>query len=259
MNLLEYLKKYTTISNTFINDFFSLYSIKTNQNDYIINMHTLAKWLKTAPESLMKTLVKSYTKNIDYTLKKGKSTGGRPSNIVMLTPDCFKRLCMRSTTKKAEEVRTYFIELEKHLDKYKNYIIQSLNKKVGILENNQKTKQNINSGVIYIMKTDLDIEGIYKIGKTTKFKSRLATHNSSHVDDVEVLLVYETNNITEVEKCLKGLLISKQYRKRKEFYQVDLDILKELIQNCDCMALKAKGKPKKFKQTGGFYVALVKN
>jgi hypothetical protein len=78
------------------------------------------------------------------------------------------------------------------------------------------------------MKTDLDIEGIYKIGKTTKIKSRLATHNSSHVYDVEVLLVYETNNITEVEK--KGLLISKQYRKRKEFYKVDLDILKELIQ-----------------------------
>jgi phage anti-repressor protein len=228
MDLLEYLKKYTTISNTFINDFFSLYLLETNQSDYTVNLDTLSKWLKCDKINLKVTLLNSYRKNIDYTIKKQKSTGGRPSELIMLTPDCFKRLCMRSKTKKAEEVRTYFIELEKHLDKYKNYIIQSLNKKVGILENNQKTKQNINSGVIYIMKTDLDIEGIYKIGKTTKFKSRLATHNSLHVYDVEVL-------ITEVEKCLKGLLISKQYRKRKKFYQVDLDILKELIQNCDCI------------------------
>jgi phage anti-repressor protein len=30
---------------------------------------------------------------------------------------------MKSKPKKAEEVRTYFIDLEKHLDKYKNYII----------------------------------------------------------------------------------------------------------------------------------------
>ena len=36
---------------------------------------------------------------------------------------------MLSRTKKAEEVRTYFIELEKLMDKYKNYIIEALNKK----------------------------------------------------------------------------------------------------------------------------------
>jgi len=44
---------------------------------------------------------------------------------------------MRSKTKKAEEIRTYFIELEKYLDEYKNCIIQSLNKKINCLENNK--------------------------------------------------------------------------------------------------------------------------
>jgi phage anti-repressor protein len=42
----------------------------------------------------------------------------------MLTPDCMKRLCMVSKTKKAEEVRSYFIELEKHINQYKDVIIE---------------------------------------------------------------------------------------------------------------------------------------
>ena len=44
----------------------------------------------------------------------------------MLTPDCFKRLCLLSRTKKAEEVRTYFLELEKLIGNYKDYIINGL-------------------------------------------------------------------------------------------------------------------------------------
>ena len=32
------------------------------------------------------TLKNSYTKNLDYTITKGKSTGGRPAEIIMLTP-----------------------------------------------------------------------------------------------------------------------------------------------------------------------------
>jgi phage anti-repressor protein len=43
-----------------------------------------------------------------------------------------------SKTKKGEEVRTYFIELEKLINNYKNYIIEGLKTTVKVLENNQK-------------------------------------------------------------------------------------------------------------------------
>ena len=56
------------------------------------------------------------------------------------------------------------------MNKYKDYIIDALNKKVGVLENNQKTIPNNKNGVIYILKTDKDIIDLYKIGKTQKFK-----------------------------------------------------------------------------------------
>jgi hypothetical protein len=110
---------------------------------------------------------------------------------------------MLSRTKKAEQVRTYFIELEKTLDKYKNHIIESLEKRIIILENNQKPVLNYKSGIIYVLKSNLDIINLYKIGKTKGFKNRIKTHNTSQADNVEIVYVYESEYIDEVEKCQK--------------------------------------------------------
>jgi len=165
---------------------------------------------------------------------------------------------MMSRTKKAEEVRTYFIEIEKLMNKYKNYIIESLDKKIGILENNQKPISNDKNGIIYVLKTDHDIINLYKLGKTKKFKERIRTHNSSHIDNVDIVHIYESNYIDEVEKCLKNVLSTKQYRKRKEFYQIDLDVLKELINTCDKMSLKVRKSNKNIKQEGGYFIMLDK-
>ena len=90
-------------------------------------------------------------------------------------------------------------------------------------------------------------------------KERIRTHNSSHIDNVNVAFIYETKNVDTVEKCLKAILESKQYRKRKEFYQIDLDVLKELIKTCDELTLKVKNHKKKIKQNDIFYIMLDKH
>jgi phage anti-repressor protein len=260
ITLQSFLKKYSSISNTFVDDFFSLYTHETTFNELNINFENLVKWLNIRKDSLKKTLTTSYIKNIDYKIKKVKSkTAGKPREEITITADCCKRLCMLSKTKKAEEVRTYFIEVEKLMNKYKDYIIEALNKKVGVLDNNQKPIPDNKNGVIYILKTDKDIVDLYKIGKTQKFKERIRTHNSSHIDNVDIVHIYETKYIDEVEKCLKNVLATKQYRKRKEFYQIDLDVLKELIKNCDNMSLTVRKINKNIKQEGGFFIMLDKN
>ena len=53
--------------------------------------------------------------------------GGQNKEIILLTSDCFKLLCLRSKTKKAELVRKYYIELEKLIDEYKDIIPSTLN------------------------------------------------------------------------------------------------------------------------------------
>jgi len=261
----EYLKKYSSINSKFIDDFFGLHEYKIDFNDIYIDFDLIVKWLNTRKSDLKATLIKSYIYDIDYNIKKGNSTGGRPSEIIKLSFECFRRLCMLSKTKKAEDVRTYFIDIEKHLNKYKDHLIEILNKKINILEYNQKSINNINKGVIYVLQTDLDIENIYKIGKSKSFKNRIKTHNSSHINNVKIKLVFETDNIDAVEGCLKALLKQYQYKKKKEFYQVDLDLIKKLLKKCDNLTLIRKNTNKNTNrktiesQLGGYFIYLLKN
>jgi phage anti-repressor protein len=260
LSLQDYLKKYSSINNKFIDDFFSLYDVKTSNDDFVINLENIAKWLNCKKFTLNDTIKNTYQINIDYKISKSinqKSTG-RPREEVMITPNCFKRLCMMSRTEKAEEVRSYFIALEDHINKYKGYIIEGLNKKVAKYETELKPQEIQNeSGSIYVLKTTESIEGVYKLGKAKNFKQRLQTHQTSHPEKLDVAYVYETDMIDQVESCLKNLLKTKGYRKRKEFYEIDIDILKTLIKMCECMTLSVRKKTKDIKNEECKYILML--
>ena len=262
ITLGDFLKRYSIISNVFIDQFCGLYDNNINSK-FKVDLETIANWLNTKKGKLKETLVSTYLKNIDYTVKKidtkSVGPGGHNKELIVLTIDSFKRLCMLSRTKRAETVRTYFLQLEELIDKYKDYIIEGLERRNKQLENNQKPKQKDGIGLIYVLKSDKDIDGIYKIGKTKKFKQRLTQHQSSHPDDLEVILTFETQDIDRLESCLKLALKGKQYRHRKEFYEVDIDIIKELISGCESIFEKARSPPKKFKHTGGFFLYITRN
>lgn len=252
-SLQNYLKNFSTINNKFIDDFFSLYTYNTKDDEFVIDLEILVKWLGAQKGTITETLKKSYTKNIDYTEKIIKTgENGRPAEEILLTPDCMKRLCMVSRTKKAEEVRTYFIELEKHIDQYKDAIIEKY------ITNHTPQQKDVKGGVIYILNTDLNLPGVYKIGKTEDFKSRLKTHQSSHVDNIKVVKIYKTTDIDNVETCLKQYLKTRQFKKYKEFYQIDIDDISKLFKVCNNATLSAKKILKKNEQKGGYYIYLTK-
>ena len=73
---------------------------------------------------------------------------------------------------------------------------------------------------------------IYKIGKTKNLKQRLKSHQSPLSDDINILYYFETDDIDSVEKCAKMFMKKFQYRKYKEVYQVNIDIIKDVVSNC---------------------------
>ena len=208
------------------------------------------------------TLTESYVKNIDYKIIKNKPTGlkGKPSETILLTPKCFKLMAMQSRTKKAIEVREYYYELEQVIDQYKEYIIKGLQDKIDTLENNQKPNINPSKGIIYIIQT-ADGIGHYKIGKTINLKKRLNSYNGDKKDDIIPLYIYETDDIDNIEKCVKMYAKQFQYRKYKEIYKTDINVLKILINDCSDFNEKTNLKIKwKGKQDGGnLYIALYRN
>lgn len=207
-------------------------------NEFLIDSEILRKWLKIINRQIFNdTIKRSYRKGIDYKIKKMKreegGSGGHNFEVITLTPETAKKLCLSTKSKIGTQVQQYFLDIEVALYKYKNYIIEGMNKKIQQLENNQKPKVNSNKKIIYVFRalnTDLTL---YKIGKTINSKTRFSSHNSPLANDLEVLFQYETENIDQVESCVKALMKKAQYRKYKEIYRVDLDIIKQVIKNCD--------------------------
>lgn len=232
IGLVNFLKKYATVSNDFIDDFFGLYDY-LNPNNFNVDLDILCNWLKCKKDSLRHTLFNSYTKNIDYKILKNndKKKVGKPLQKIMLTSDTLKLLCMRSRAQKAEQVRNYYLSLEKLIDKYKNYIISGMNEKIKKVENNQKPKVNPSKGIIYIIQTSDEV-GLYKIGRTVNLNKRLNNYNADKADDIVPIFIYETDNVEGVEQCVKGMLKKYQYRKYKEIYQTDINFIKDVINGC---------------------------
>ena len=116
LSLQDYLKKYSSINNKFIDDFFGLYDFKTSNDDFVIDLEHVSKWLNCKKFTINDTIRKTYQLDVDYKISKSinQKPTGRPREEVMITPNCFKRFCMMSRTKKAEEVRRFFIDLEDH-------------------------------------------------------------------------------------------------------------------------------------------------
>lgn len=257
MELVNFLKKYSKISNAFIDDFFGLYDF-SNKYAFSVDLDKLVKWLKTQKDGIKRTLSTSYIKDVDYIIEKntGKKTGsgGHNKETILLTSNCFKLLTMRSSTAKAEQVREYYLELENLIDDYKNYIIEGLNNKIKALENNQKPKVNPRKGVFYILQTSDDAT-LYKIGKTANLKKRLLNYNADKSNDFRPIFVYETDEIDKIESCVKLHMKEYQYRKYKEVYQVNIEIIKKIVNECmkstNKINLIKKYKP--IKQDGGNY------
>lgn len=209
---------------------------KQRNKEYIIDLDLVAKWLKVKKGHLKSTLTTSYEKDVDYVVTEitNKRGSGRKLEKIMLTADCFKFLCMRSKTAKAQMVRAYYVELER---------------------NQRPHDYTKGRGVIYVIKASEKWNSVYKLGRSKDLKTRLRSYGSGKMDDVDVVHVFETEMIEAVERCCKAMLAEKQYRKIKEVYQVDIDIIKSVIRDCAKLALKTHFKLSKPSQhTGGYYM-----
>jgi len=239
MDFQTFITKYSFVNSKFVSDFYKIIKEDYIENfhEFLIDSEILRKWLQlNIRQDFNDTIKHRYKLGIDYrleTIKKSNGRGGHNFEVITLTPEVAKKICLSTNSKKGKDVQQYFIDLEFALYKYKNYIIDGMNQKIKQLENNMKPKINSDKKIIYIFRalnTDMDL---YKIGKTINSKTRFNKHNSPMANDLEVLFQFETENINQVELCIKAYMKKAQYRKYKEIYQVDLDIIKKTIKNCD--------------------------
>lgn len=233
----DFLKKFSDVPSGFIEDFFELSKESYEDDDFAIDLHIVAEWLHVTKGNLKRLLVQHFEKDYDYIINqiKRKNIAGKGANyveIIFITPDCFKELCMLSQTAKAKEVRKYYLSIEKLIRRYHQSIQDKLYKQLGILKTNQRPKNFKNGGVVYILKALNSEIDLYKIGKSKNLKKRLRQYNSGNANDIEPMFILQVSDIDRVEECIKTLIKKFKYRKYKEVYEINFDILKQVFTRC---------------------------
>ena len=261
----EFVKLTSTVPSKFIDELFELYDENTSQTDPVIRLDMVARWLDANKSKLVMTLKKTYRLKFDYIVIKNtdaikKDPRANHNKLYLLTPDCFKRLAMLSRSRNADMVRTYFIEIENLFLKYREQTLEGMQREIERLERNQKPNKGLSgnpkAGYLYVIRASEHKDGLVKIGRSSDLLARLRNYDSGRADDVELLYTYRVPDIVSAERCVKALLKKYQYRKYKEVYQADVDMVKELIKGCGDLSAKLHHKKQKMNMTGGFYVVV---
>jgi phage anti-repressor protein len=271
-DVVKFIKQITAIPEEFVDDFYQFYNEDTLQTDLVINLDLVAKWLDVDKKVLYRTLKNGryYKDGIDYVYKgdvpnpQKKVANANNYKYVLISPLCFKHLTMNTHAKKGYMVRTYFIEMDNAFIKYRKQTLAGIEFDMKKLMRNQRPKKRLPvGGYVYVIRASESKNSVVKIGRTESLLKRLRSHNSALADDLEVLYIYKTNNIEAVEKCTHAWLKKYKYRKYKEIYQVDLNIVRNVIQSCGAvekatMKLEA-AKPSQNKMKGGLFMVAMRD
>jgi hypothetical protein len=263
----EYVKRFTTVPEAFVDELFEMMSESTRQSDIVIDIDKVARWLNMLKSNIVRTLRRSYIEDVDYTVSKEphpikRRYGSNRWSAVRISPACFKELAMRSNSKNSALVRMYLLQVEDAFISYRAQTLEGMRKDVATLLANQKPRQRpTRAGYVYMirvkdgvsLKEVSDAEVHVKIGKAMQMQPRLDSYDTGFADKVDVLYQVQTDDMAVVESCVKALCKDKQYRKRKEVYTIDVDVMKSVIDHCAKGAAEVRRVPGRKVQRGGYF------
>jgi hypothetical protein len=219
MKLAKFLKKYSVIDDGFIDDYHTFFDEKADELICTINLYDIAKWLDIKEEKLKKLLINNFKKHIDYIIDKNNI------NNIVLSQKCSKLLCMMSESKKANLIRTYHTDLEKLIIKYKEEIVNDLDKQM--FENDSLQTDNENDkGLIYILKVK---DGLYKLKYISEKKNKTKKYK------LPIVFIFKIDYDIEGHiDLIKKELNKYRYKNKTRTYKIDLELLKSKIKySCD--------------------------
>jgi len=219
-----------------------------------VQVSKILKYVK--PQQTINQLVdKEYIKRLKDIVSDIKIFKNAQPHTLFINEYGLYAFLLRSTRKEAKQFFKWIVEnvipdirhkgyyeanlqVDKQLEDLQNIIEKLYNENL-ILKNNNKKIPNNTGQYIYVIKSpeeglskfSKDEEDILKIGKSGKYKGRLATHNSSHKDNVFVLYRVKVDDNQVVEQCLKALLKKQRYNK-KEFFKITLKNAIKNIKKC---------------------------
>jgi hypothetical protein len=213
-------------------------------NDFIVKVDDIWKWLGFArQDNAIRLIKKQLVVNVDYKvlllpsdeqnyIKKG--SGGHNKQHIILTVHAFKKLCLKSNTKKADEIHEYFIGLEEIIheltneesDELKHQLMEKDNTMKLLVDNIEVDKQSVkertlieqnpkNTLCIYYALIDnksLSNETLVKFGRTNDLSRRIGEHKKVFTN-FRLIQVFKVSNNIEIENIIKTHEILRKNRR----------------------------------------------
>jgi phage anti-repressor protein len=184
---------------------------------------------------------------------------------LLLEPDCLRNIMMRVNTAKGDQVRKYYIDLERLFKAYITYQTQyqirqselqlrvkeaELAEKTRIIQEKDKQLNHVGnyaqelikyklftekSETIYIVSTvSLARQGLFKVGRTKNLPQRKASYNTAHPagDEVIVLKQVMTCDSQALERRLTHVLKHFRPIDNREFCRIPFVMLSEIVDLC---------------------------
>ena len=217
-----------------------------NKTDFVIVLNDIWKWMGfSRKEECKRVLVKHFKQDIDYKIftkelgeakaapqvsgtgSSHKNLGGAGKNKekILVNVNTFKKLSLKSNTKKADEIHDYYIKLEETyqetMSEESHELRMQLEQKDQLLIEQKKQLKNLENkpdmcgfsnsiGYNYLI-ADTSKPGHYKTGCATNTQDRLSGLNcGSSTKSLEILVHFKSNNKEFSEKLIHNAL--RQFR-----------------------------------------------
>jgi hypothetical protein len=245
-------------------------------SDFVIDLDNIWKWLGFSHKHKAKILLeKCFVVDIDYKcllnlqVEQKKGRGGHNKSIIMMTIKCFKSLCLKAQTTRADQIHEYYIKMEEIVQEVvdeesdelrlkiteqekqivdKNKQLENVNKDKSVLREKTLLDQfpdNIQC-VYYGLIDNLSSkkEALIKFGCSNFLSNRIKCHRTTYAN-FRLVGAYRVCNKTQVENAIKKhpILVLRQ-RKLKinkithtellASGDIDIDeIIKDIIKNIE--------------------------
>ena len=208
-------------------------------NDFVIDLDNVWKWLGFSQKARAKELLekqfvldKDYIKPFSLERKQTSgSRGGHNKEMYLMNIKTFKALCLKSGTKKADEIHEYYMKMEEMIQEViseecfelrsqleqKEYqlevqIKQSETEKEELKEQTIIEQFPVNTQCIYIGKIDNKVmvkpnskeygEILIKFGQSNNLAERIKCHKKTY-DNFRLYAAYKVKNKIEIENLMK--------------------------------------------------------
>jgi len=210
-----------------------------NLTDFIIDFEDVWKWCGfTRKDHAKRILDKYFTIDVDYKIalprsEERKNEGGFNKEKITLNIRTFKKFCLKSNTKKADEIHNYYIKLEEILQdtlleqtdelklQLENKNIELENKNIELEKTSEEfrklSKKYIKNrkiiidekNVVYLMCTsESEKENEYVIGKATDLADRKENYDHNKLHDFKIVY-YRSCSSSKIMDIIESVVLMK--------------------------------------------------